>query len=136
MGDTHIIGIDDLRLVGAEVMPFEPAGFDWSLINEVQLRDPTKGHALVPEAMVNSCSECCMPVVNGKPNVLGIMWRKFMTHPRTGHVDCGRCPVSIASTKVQSRDGCGNPMWRMLFDGTKVPLTCDEVMRMETDGTA
>lgn len=136
MDDVGVVRVDDLSLEEAEVMPFEPAGFDWKSINEIQQHNPTKGHAVVPDAMVDSCSECCMSEINGRPNVIGIMWRKFMTNPRTGHLDCGRCPITSASTKIQARDGQGKLMYQTLSDGTKVPLMEDNVVKMEIDGTA
>lgn len=134
--DRRAVKLGDLRLEPAEAAPFEPAGFDWSDINRIQARDPTQGHAIVPDAMVDSCSECCMAEVNGKPNVLGHMWRKYMTNPATGSVDCSRCPVAASSEKLQARDGNGNPVFRTLPDGRKIPLSQADVERMETDGTA
>ena len=134
--DKRPIGLEDLRLEPADVAPFEPAGFDWANINRIQSRDPTKGHGIVPDAMVDSCSECCMLEINGRPNVLGRMWRKYMTNPVTGYVDCSRCPVSASSERLQARDGTGELIFRTLPDGRKIPLSQADVERMETDGTA
>lgn len=62
----HVFGLTE-----AEIRPFEPADIDWSALSEQKIKNPTYGQNQVPGAIVNSCSECCMTEINGKPNLLG-----------------------------------------------------------------
>lgn len=113
----------------AEILPFEPAGIDYAHINERQKRDPTYGHAEVPDAVVNSCSECCMERVNGQPNLKRLLHRNLVG-------SCSRCPVSKASELLQARDADGNRLFVQNPDGTVRPMTEAEAVRIATDETA
>lgn len=110
------------------VQSFEPGNIDFSVTNERQFVNPTYGHNEVSDAIVNSCSECCMEQINGKPNLLGRMHRKMVG-------SCSRCPVSSADDHIQARDGKGNLLWRRLPDGSHRPVTKSEAVILEIDGT-
>ena len=130
--ETSPIRIGPSVVVGrteAETRPFEPAGVDYAAEYAKHNHDPTAGCHRVPDAVVNSCSECCMESINGKPNILGRMHRKMVN-------GCSQCPVGQSSEYIQARDGSGNLLWKRMPDGTRRPVTKAEIMIMETDGTA
>lgn len=87
----------------AEVLPFEDAAFDFAHVNEYLLLNPAARQHVVPDAMVSSCSECCMEEINGKPNILGMLFRKS----REGK-GCSGCPVSLAAEKLPARMADGS----------------------------
>ena len=113
----------------ASVMPFEPADVDFSAVNKMRTRDPTYGQNQVPDAIVNSCSQCCMAEINGKPNLLGRLHRAMVD-------GCGHCPVGMSGDHIQARDGDGNLMFHTYADGTRRPITQTEAMYMDIDSTA
>lgn len=119
----HVFG-----LIEAEIRPFEPAGIDWSVLAEKKIKNPTYGQNQVPGAIVNSCSECCMSEINGKPNLLGILHRKTVK-------SCSRCPVGTSGDYVQARDGHGRKLYVRNPDGTVRPMTQSELVVRETDET-
>lgn len=123
-GPDRFIGSEE-----ADVRPFEPAGIDWGSANRRRRSDPTYGQAQVPDAVVNSCSECCMETINGRPNLLRLLHRSMVK-------SCSQCPVGRAGDRLQARDGQGNKLYAKDPDGTVRPLTQTELMLMETDGTA
>lgn len=53
------------------------------------------------EALVSSCSECCMSTIDGKPNIKGMLHQQMMTvHRKSIHgdysfLDCQNCPVTL-----------------------------------------
>lgn len=87
----------------AEVLPFEDRTFDFARVNEYLAKNPAVRQHVVPDAMVSSCSECCMEEINGRPNILGRMFRKS----REGK-GCSGCPVSLASEKLPARMADGS----------------------------
>ena len=87
----------------AEVLPFEDRTFDFAHVNECLYKNPAVRQHVVPDAMVSSCSECCMEEINGKPNILGYLFRKS----REGK-GCSGCPVSLASEKLPARMADGS----------------------------
>lgn len=119
-----VIGIKEGR-----AMPFEPADIDYTTVNGHRLKDPTYGQNQVPDTIVNSCSECCMEQINGRPNLLGKMHRKTVK-------DCRHCPVGTAGDHIQARDAAGRRLFWVNPDGSVAPMTQTELMQMETDGTA
>lgn len=116
-------------LAEAEARPFEPADVDWSVLAERKIKNPAYGQNQVPDAVVNSCSECCMAEIDGKPNLLGRLHRKLVG-------SCSRCPVSASGDYVQARDGRGRKLYVRNPDGTVRPMTQSELVMRETDGTA
>lgn len=116
-------------LTEAEIRPFEPADIDWSALSERKIKNPTYGQNQVPGAVVNSCSECCMAEIDGKPNLLGHLHRKLVG-------SCSRCPVGASGDYVQARDGRGRKLYIKNPDGTVRPMTQSELVMHETDGTA
>lgn len=129
---TKPIPVSPNTVIGAKQaapVPFEPAGIDHSVLSERRVSDPTYGQNQVPNAIVNSCSQCCMETINGKPNLLGRLHRKMVK-------SCSRCPVGKAGDLIQARDGNGNRLFIQDPDSTFRPLTQTELMLMETDGTA
>ena len=116
-------------LTEAEIGPFEPADIDWSALSEQKIKNPTYGQNQVPSAIVNSCSECCMAEINGKPNLLGRLHRKLVE-------SYSRCPVGASGDYVQARDGQGRKLYIKNPDGTVRPMTQSELVMRETDGTA
>lgn len=126
-GPIHV-GNVALGLKPAEVLPFEPSGMDYSALADRQKSDPTYGQDRVPDAIVNSCSECCMDTINGKPNLLGRMHRNLVK-------SCSQCPVGAAGDYIQARDGNGRLLFIRGQDGNLRPMTQSELVVMETDGT-
>lgn len=120
----HVFGLTE-----AEIRPFEPADIDWSVLAERKIKNPTYGQNQVPSAIVNSCSECCMAEIDGKPNLLGRLHRKLVG-------SCSRCPVGASGDYVQARDGQGRKLYIKNPDGTVRPMTQSELVMRETDGTA
>lgn len=116
-------------LTEAKIRPFEPAGIDWSALSEQKIKNPTYGQNQVPSAIVNSCSECCIAEINGKPNLLGRLHRKLVG-------SCSQCPVGASGDYVQARDGQGKKLYIKNPDGTVRPMTQSELVMRETDGTA
>lgn len=116
-------------LTEAKIRPFEPADIDWSALSERKIKNPTYGQNQVPGAVVNSCSECCMAEIDGKPNLLGHLHRKLVG-------SCSRCPVGASGDYVQARDGRGRKLYIKNPDGTVRPMTQSELVIRETDGTA
>lgn len=116
-------------LAEAEAYPFEPADVDWSVLAERKIKNPTYGQNQVPDAIVNSCSECCLAEIDGKPNLLGRLHRKLVG-------SCSRCPVSTSGDYVQARDGQGRKLYVKNPDRTVRPMTQSELVVRETDGTA
>ena len=121
---SAVIGVQE-----ADIRAFEPAGVDYTIVNQMQTHDPTYGQNKVPDAVVNSCSECCMEYINGKPNLRGRLHRAMVK-------SCSQCPVGRAGNHIQARDGEGNKLFVRNPDGTLRPLMQTEAMLMETDGTA
>ena len=115
-------------LTEAEIRPFEPTDIDWSTLSERKIKNPTYGQNQVPGA-VNSCSECCMAEIDGKPNLLGHLHRKLVG-------SCSRCPVGASGDYIQARDGRGRKLYIKNPDGTVRPMTQSELVMRETDGTA
>lgn len=116
-------------LTETEIRPFEPANVDWSVLAERKIKNPAYGQNQVPDAVVNSCSECCMAEIDGKPNLLGRLHRKLVS-------SCSRCPVGASGDYVQARDGRGRKLYINSPDGTVRPMTQSELVVRETDGTA
>lgn len=108
--------------------PFEPADVDYAAEYRKQTRDPTAGNCQIPGAVVNSCSECCMETINGKPNLLGKMHRRMIK-------SCSQCPVGSAGDRIQARDGNENLLFQRMPDGSKRPVTRAQLVIMEIDGT-
>lgn len=96
--NNHAIGDKE-----SEVKPFENHMFDFGKINEYLAKNPAVQKHVVPDAMVSSCSECCMETINGQPNVLGYLFRKSR-----GKQGCHLCPVALASERLPARDAEGN----------------------------
>lgn len=113
----------------ADIKPFEPADIDYANLNERQKRDPTYGHAQVPDSIVNSCSECCMESINGQPNLRRLLHRNLVK-------SCSQCPVSHASDLLPARDSNGNTLFVRQPDGSIRPMTKSEAVKMAHDGTA
>lgn len=111
----------------ADIMPFETAGFSFDQINEHLARNPADCGHIVPDAMVSSCSECCMETINGRPNIIGRLFRES----RKGQ-GCRNCPVSLASEKLPARDADGN----YIRDRSGRILSEADVIRMAEDGEA
>lgn len=111
----------------AEVLPFENAGFDFARVNGYLIKNPAVRQHVVPDALVSSCSECCMETINGQPNVIGRMFRKS----REGK-GCSFCPVGMASEKLPARKADGT----YLRDACGRILSEADAVRMAHDGTA
>lgn len=109
----------------ARVAPFEDAGFDFARANEYLAGNPAARRHVVPDAIVSSCSECCMEEIDGKPNILGRMFRK----PREG-LGCRFCPVSLAGDRLPARKADGT----YLKDRHGRVLSESEAVRMAEDG--
>lgn len=112
-----------------DVIPFEPANVDYTILNKMHTKNPTYGQNQVPDAIVNSCSECCMQYIEGKPNLLGRLHRNIVK-------SCSQCPVGRAGDHIQARDGEGKKLFWVGPDGARRPMTQTEAMLMEIDGTA
>lgn len=87
----------------SEIKPFENHTFDFTHVNEYLAMNPAVQKHIIPDAMVSSCSECCMETINGQPNLLGYLFRKSR-----GGQGCHLCPVSLASESLPARDSDGN----------------------------
>lgn len=126
-GETPPICVNELTLGldEADVLPFEDATFDFANVNEYLLKNPAVRQHVIPDAMVSSCSECCMERINGRHNVLGAMFRKS----RKGK-SCSGCPVSIASEKLPARRADGS----YLRSRSGQLLSKADVVRMAEDG--
>lgn len=111
----------------AEVFPFENNTFDFARVNEYLAKNPAVRQHVVPDALISSCSECCMETVNGRPNILGMLFRKS----RDGK-GCSLCPVAMASEKLPARTGSGE----YLRDESGRVLSEADAVRMAEDGTA
>lgn len=85
------------------IEPFEDATADFAHINDYLIKNPAYQQHVIPDALVSSCSQCCMETINGQPNILGRLFRKSR-----GDLGCHRCPVSMASEKLPARDSAGN----------------------------
>lgn len=109
----------------AEVLPFEDGTFDFERVNEYLLKNPAIRRHIVPDAIVSSCSECCMAEINGKPNILGLMFRKSRQDK-----GCSGCPVSMASEKLPARKADGS----YLKDANGRVLSEADMVRMAEDG--
>lgn len=96
--NNHTIGDKE-----SEVKPFENNMFDFAHINEHLAKNPAVQKHIIPDAMVSSCSECCMETINGQPNLLGYLFRKSR-----GKQGCHLCPVSLASESLPARNADGN----------------------------
>ena len=77
--------------IEAEILPFENKMFEFDRINEHLRGNPAARSHVIPNALVSSCSECCMEKINGQPNILGKLFRAS----RKGK-GCRFCPVSMA----------------------------------------
>lgn len=118
----------DGKTFGAEeagVLPFENGTFDFARVNEYLARNPAVRQHVVPDALVSSCSECCMAEINGKPNILGYLFRKS----REGK-GCSGCPVSLASEKLPARMADGS----FARDKAGRILSEADVVRIAEDG--
>lgn len=109
----------------AEVLPFEDRTFDFAHVNEYLYKNPAVRQHVVPDALVSSCSECCMAEINGKPNILGMLFRKS----REGR-GCSGCPVSLASEKLPARMADGS----FARDKAGRILSEADVIRIAEDG--
>lgn len=109
-----------------KVQPFENHTLDFAKINEYLVKNPAVRQHVIPDAMVSSCSECCMDAINGQPNLLGRMFRKSR-----GRLGCHLCPVLLASEHLPARDSNGN----YLKNGDGKTLSEADVVRMAEDGT-
>lgn len=129
-GETGPIRANNITfgLKPAVVLPFEPANINYSVLAEKRKSDPTYGQDQVPDAIVNSCSECCMATINGRQNLLGRMHRGLVK-------SCSQCPVGAAGDHIQARDGKGRPLFIRGPDGELRPMTQFELVIMEMDGT-
>lgn len=113
--------------IESDVLPFENAAFDFARVNEYLTKNPAVRQHVVPDALVSSCSECCMPEINGQPNVIGMLFRKS----REGK-GCHLCPVAMASERLPARTGDGS----YLTDKSGRALSEADAVRMAEDGTA
>lgn len=109
----------------AGVLPFEDATFDFARVNEYLYKNPAVRQHIVPDALVSSCSECCMAEIDGRPNILGMLFRKS----REGR-GCSGCPVSLASEKLPARMADGG----FARDKTGRILSEADVIRIAEDG--
>lgn len=109
----------------AEILPFEDRTFDFAHVNEYLYKNPAVRQHVVPDALVSSCSECCMEEINGKPNILGYLFRKS----REGK-GCSGCPVAAASEKLPARKADGT----LLRDAGGRVLSEADAVRMAEDG--
>lgn len=112
-------------IMEAEVLPFEDGTFDFSRINEYLARNPAAQGHVVPDALVSSCSECCMAEIDGRPNILGRLFRES----RRGK-GCSGCPVSMASEKLPARMADGT----YARDRSGRILSEADVVRIAEDG--
>lgn len=97
------VGTITIGTTEANNRPFENNIADFEHINDHLRKNPAYKKHIIPDALVSSCSECCMTEINGKPNILGLLFRKS----RKGK-DCRNCPVSNASAHLPARDAVGN----------------------------
>lgn len=95
---NHTIGNKE-----SEVKPFENHTFDFAHVNEYLAKNPAVQKHVIPDAMVSNCSECCMETINGRPNLLGYLFRK--SRDKQG---CHLCPVLLASESLPARNADGN----------------------------
>lgn len=117
---NHVIGDK-----GSEIKPFENSTFNFTHINEHLAKNPAVRTHVIPDAMVSSCSECCMETINGQPNILGYLFRKSR-----GKQGCHLCPVSLASESLPARDADGN----YIKNSHGKILSEADVVRMAEDG--
>lgn len=125
--ETKPIRINDHTIGDKESngKPFESHAFDFAHINEHLARNPATRRHVVPDAMVSSCSECCMDTINGRQNTLGYLFRKSREP-----MGCHLCPVAAASELLPARDAEGN---YMLNENNEI-LSEADVIRMAEDG--
>lgn len=109
----------------AEVLPFEDGTFDFARANEYLAENPAVRSHVIPDALVSSCSECCMAEINGRPNILGRLFRES----RKGR-GCSGCPVAMAAEKLPARMADGT----YLRDGRGRILSEADAVRMAEDG--
>lgn len=119
IGET-VIGLDE-----ADAFPFENSLFDFSRINEYLAKNPAVLTHIVPDSIINSCSECCMESINGFPNILGRMFRKSRKDK-----GCSGCPVLMASEKLPARMADGS----FVRDRNEKILSEADVVRIAEDG--
>lgn len=136
MGYEDKIEIGRMTIGGKESRPaaFEDATVDMKDLNERLKHNAAYSYEVHPDAVVNSCSQCCMERINGEPNILGMLHRKKYTRvDASGHkrLDCGSCPLTRDGKYMLARDGDGNLIKKA--NGTYV--TQDELAKMEMDGT-
>lgn len=89
----------------AEAKPFEIAEYDFTNRNERLAKNPADSGHRIPDAIVSSCSECCMKEVNGRQNLLGWLFQRSR-----GEEGCRNCPVSLASCKLPARMADGKAL--------------------------
>lgn len=111
--------------IEAEILPFENKMFEFDRINEHLRRNPAARSHVIPNALVSSCSECCMKKINGQPNILGKLFRAS----RKGK-GCRFCPVSMASEKLPARRGNG----QYIRDKHGRILSEADIVRIAEDG--
>lgn len=109
----------------SEVRPFENRAFTFDRINEYLRKNPAVRTHVIPDAIISSCSECCMEQINGQPNILGKLFRTS----RKGK-GCRFCPVSMASEKLPARRCDG----QYIRDKHGRILSEADIVRMAEDG--
>lgn len=117
-----------------EPRPFEDATTDFREIRGKRFSNPSYGHEQHPGCIVNSCSECSMNMINGKPNMMGLLHRLRQTQvDRDGnrYLDCSTCQITKDIKILGAKDADGNPLYHK--DGSRV--TAFEQMISMTDGT-
>lgn len=111
--------------IEAEILPFENKMFEFDRINEHLRGNPAARSHVVPNALISSCSECCMEKINGQPNILGKLFRAS----RKGK-GCSQCPVAIASENLPARRADG----RYIRNRNGRILSEADIVRMAEDG--
>lgn len=87
---------------------------------------------VIPNCLVQSCTECCFEDRPGKPNIKGRLhkaWLKAKYGERSSY--CNLCPVTIASYTKSVKSGDGYYIYKK---GTNIKITEHELMILETDG--
>lgn len=108
----------------ADVRPFEIQNFEFGRINDHLRQNPAVQRYVVPDALVSSCSQCCMPEINGRPNILGKLFRESRKDR-----GCRFCPVSMASAWLPARRSDGsyikNQNGRILSESDMINIAMD-----------
>lgn len=136
MGYEDKIEVGQITVGDKESSPraFEDATVDMSNLNENLKHNAAFNYEIHPDAVINSCSQCCMEKVNGEPNILGMLHRaKYTRVDGFGHkhLDCGSCPITKDNQYMPARDGNGD----LIKDADGRPVSQAELVRMETDNT-